>query len=120
MAWERIGCLNPNQHAFRKGKSTTQAILRILNISEDVAEHGTPPWQILWDFRRAFDSIQFNFTKLALARLGVSMGTIHFLTNMMEKNEMAVASPFHMSAQDLSFIKKRERDRVTRPRLLSG
>ena len=102
MAWERLECLNPNQHAFRRGKSTTQAILRVLNISEDTAEHGTPLWQILWDFRRAFDSIQFNFTKLALARLGVPLDIIEFLTNMMELNEMAVASPYHMAEHNFN------------------
>lgn len=54
--------LDSNQYAFRRGRSTDQAILRIVDAIEDSCERDIPISQILWDLRRAFDSIPFNFS----------------------------------------------------------
>ena len=67
-----VHLLNSNQqYAFRRSGSTDQAILRIVNAIEDSCERDIPISQVLWDLRRAFDSIPFNFSRLALFRLGV-------------------------------------------------
>ena len=74
--WEEFNLLNSNQYAFRRGRSTDQAILRIINAVEDSCERDIPLLQILWDLRRAFDSVPFNFSRLALFRLGVPIEAI--------------------------------------------
>ena len=95
--WEEFDLLNSNQYAFRRGRSTDQAILRIINAVEDSCERNIPLLQILWDLRRAFDSVPFNFSRLALFRLGVPIEAIEFLVTLMENNSMTVASPFHLA-----------------------
>ena len=60
--WEELHLLDSNQYAFRRGRSTDQAILRIVDAIEDSCERDIPISQILWDLRRAFDSIPFNFS----------------------------------------------------------
>lgn len=60
--WEELHLLDSNQYAFRRGRSTDQAILRIVDAIADSCERDIPISQILWDLRRAFDSIPFNFS----------------------------------------------------------
>ena len=95
--WEAHELLDDNQHAFRRRRSTAQAILRLLNPVEDAVERGVPLRLIQWDLRRAFDSVSYNFIRMALLRLGVPVELVDFLVTMMENNVMTVASPLHMS-----------------------
>ena len=83
--WEEFHLHNSNQYAFRHGRSTDQAILLIINSIEDSCERDIPLSRILWDLRRAFDSIPFNFSRLALLRLGVPIEAIEFLVALVEK-----------------------------------
>ena len=55
--WETHRLLNDNQHAFRRNRSTSQAIIRLINLTEDAAERGIPQRIVQWG--------------LALMRLGV-------------------------------------------------
>ena len=46
--WEKHGLLDENHHAFRRRHSTLQAIIRLLNPTEDATEHGIPQREMHW------------------------------------------------------------------------
>ena len=54
---EDVGFFTPNQFGFRKNRSTTQAIIQLINHINYNMDKGTPTAVIFVDFRKAFDCV---------------------------------------------------------------
>jgi len=96
-AWERHNILSDSQYGFRPGRSTTSAILHLLNHIEDAvytpaADHRL--YIVLWDISKAFDSVHKSYLRAAWGRLGVPPAVCEWLVDLDEGGSVCVNSPY--------------------------
>jgi hypothetical protein len=97
-AWEHYRILSDSQHGFRPGRSTTTAILHLINSIEAATLNPNPTNHLyitLWDISKAFDSVTKTHLQAAWHRLGVPPATAQWLTQLDIGGSVHVKSPHY-------------------------
>ncbi len=84
--------LTPNQHGFLTGKSTTTALINLVEFLLDQTEEGNTATAILLDYSKAFDCLDHEHLLTKLTTLGVQGSSkswfTSYLTERMQKVEI--------------------------------
>ena len=75
--------LNSNQLGFRKGRSTEEALHRVVSLIEHTLVKGNFALACFVDIKAAFDSISFHSIIAALEKRGVSKCIISWIVNLL-------------------------------------
>ncbi|MGL5707124.1 MAG: reverse transcriptase family protein, partial [Aeromonas sp.] len=76
--------LGENQHGFRKGRSCLTNLLKFLDLATQRLDEGKPIEVCYLDFSKAFDSVNLRFLCAKLDSLGISGGTLRWVTTFLE------------------------------------
>ena len=63
--------LTPQQHGFRKGKSTITSIAALLNSMYDNINNSKPTYLVYVDFKKAFDSVSHEILISKLSKFAL-------------------------------------------------
>uniref|UniRef100_A0A1B6J5R6 Reverse transcriptase domain-containing protein n=1 Tax=Homalodisca liturata TaxID=320908 RepID=A0A1B6J5R6_9HEMI len=78
--------MTPNQHGFRKHKSTTTALISLLEETVDHIEAGRIAAGIMLDFSKAFDCLDHDLILTKLQSLGIVRKAAEWVQNYLAQN----------------------------------
>ena len=87
---ERVGILGKHQHGFRKGRSTTLAVISSLIKWQDAKERGKFTGCLLYDLSAAYDLISMGLLMEKVKRYGFNKASREWLTSFMTGRTQAV------------------------------
>ncbi|XP_065582838.1 uncharacterized protein LOC136041956 [Artemia franciscana] len=96
----KTGMLSENQFGFRKCHSTSDAVHSLCDISNKCFERGEIPLTVFIDFRKAFDTVDFNILLKRLQSLGVCCNYLKWFNSFLSGRSIQVllnnvfSSPF--------------------------
>lgn len=99
--FESQNLLSEGQHGFRRGKSTTSAVLNLVDLSLDAFESKESVSLVLCDLSKAFDSVPFDILLKKLSYYGIENRSLKliqsYLTNRNQyvsvKNKCSTVKP---------------------------
>ena len=98
----KTGMLSENQFGLRKGHLTSDAVHSLCDILNKCFERGEIPLTVFIDFRKAFDTVDFNILLKRLQSLGVHGNYLKWFNSFLSGRSIQVvlndvfSSPFQV------------------------
>lgn len=89
---QRHSVLDPMQCGFRKGHSTSSALLKLLNDVRGGMDRRQVTLAVFFDFSKAFDSVHHGLLLRKLSIMGLSQSAIDWVHSYLSNREQAVKS----------------------------
>ena len=85
-----LGFLCDTQFGFRKSHSTSHAVHHLLDVLNNVFESGSTPLTIFIDFKKAFDTVDFELLLDRMSHLGIKGNSIDWFRSYLYGRSMRV------------------------------
>ena len=85
-----LGFLCDTQFGFRKSHSTSHAVHHLLDVLNNVFESGSTPLTIFIDFKKAFDTVDFELLLERMSHLGIKGNSIDWFRSYLYGRSMRV------------------------------